>query len=161
MKIENTQQLADIVQSSGLRLFRDAWRQNMADESREVASVTGSHYFSKDTLRFFNAKVYEGYIVGNGLAYLFVESVLPPDNVRVYRASVYMPELIHYGYTGSSDGSYRKARKVYQRELMRKAKKAIGYTGVRGKVYDDGNIIEFRPYGLCRVMFISFDDTGV
>lgn len=79
----------------------------------------------------------------------------------VRRASVTMPEMIHYGYTGSSDGSYRKASKVYNRELMRKAKKALGYTGVRGKVYDDGDIIEFRPYGMCRVIFISFDNSGV
>ena len=79
----------------------------------------------------------------------------------VQRASVTMPELIHYGYTGSADGSWRKASKTYRRELMRRAKKAMGYTGVRGKVYDDGDIIEFRPHGLCQVMFIYFDDSGV
>jgi hypothetical protein len=71
----------------------------------------------------------------------------------VKRETVTMPELTHYGYDGSSN--YSKANKTYQRELMRKAKAAVGLTNVRGKVYDSGNMIEFRPYHMCQVMFIT------
>lgn len=40
--------------------------------------------------------------------------------------------------------------------VMRAAKKAMGLTNVRGRVTDHGDTIEFRPYGLCTVMFITF-----
>lgn len=72
----------------------------------------------------------------------------------VRRASVAMPDLTHYGYTGSTDGSYARANKVYQRELMRRAKAAVGLTGVRGTRSDYGDTIEFRPYGSCTVLFV-------
>ncbi len=71
------------------------------------------------------------------------------------RAVVYVPELNHYGYTGSTDGSYRKANKAQTRELMRKAKAAVGLTGVRGVTSQVGEVIEFRPYGSATVMFIQ------
>ena len=73
----------------------------------------------------------------------------------VRRATVTMPELTHYGYTGSTDGSYAKANKRYERELMRRAKAAVGLTGVRGRRDDIGGMLEFRPYGCATVMFIS------
>jgi hypothetical protein len=73
----------------------------------------------------------------------------------VKRANVTMPELTHYGYDGSTN--YVKANKVYTRELMRKAKLEMGLTGVRGAVWDHGDMIEFRPYGSCTVMFITAD----
>ena len=74
----------------------------------------------------------------------------------VRRASVTMPELTHYGYTGSTDGSYSHANRIANRELMRKAKAEMGLTGIRGRVEHYGDCIEFRPYGLCQVMFITF-----
>lgn len=74
----------------------------------------------------------------------------------VKRETVTMPELTHYGYDGGTN--YTKANKVYERELMRKAKAAIGLTGVRGRVNSYGDVIEFRPYGLLQVMFISWAD---
>jgi hypothetical protein len=76
----------------------------------------------------------------------------------VRRATVHMPELTHYGYTGSTDGTYAKANKTANRELMRKAKAAMGLTNVRGRTYDHGDMIEFRPYGLLQVMFVQFSD---
>lgn len=51
----------------------------------------------------------------------------------VKRCNVTMPDLTHYGYSGSADGSYSMANKVFKRELMRKAKAAIGLTGIRGR----------------------------
>ncbi len=76
----------------------------------------------------------------------------------VKRETVTMPKLTDYGYTGSADGSYAKANKVYTRELMRKAKAAVGLTGVRGVKHDHGDMIEFRPYGMATVMFVNYTD---
>ena len=49
----------------------------------------------------------------------------------VKRAKIHMPELTHYGYDGGTN--YGKANRIFERELMRKAKAAMGLTGVRGK----------------------------
>lgn len=72
----------------------------------------------------------------------------------VKRAVVTMPELTHYGYDGGS--GYAKANKAYERELMRRAKAAMGLTGVRGVTSSHGDTIEFHPYGSCTVMFITY-----
>ena len=72
----------------------------------------------------------------------------------VKRASVHMPQLTEYGYTGSADGTYSKANKVYERELMRKAKAAMGLTGVSGRKEHWGESVSFYPYGGNVVMFI-------
>jgi len=74
----------------------------------------------------------------------------------VTRAAVYMPELTHYGYTGSTDGSYSRANKVFNRELMRRAKACVGLTGQRGRTEWYGDNGEFRPYGANLVLFISY-----
>jgi hypothetical protein len=42
--------------------------------------------------------------------------------------------------------------------VMRRAKKAVGISGLRGKTYDYGDMIEFRPYGMATVMFVTVDD---
>jgi hypothetical protein len=76
----------------------------------------------------------------------------------VKRKTIYMPEMTHYGYTGSTDGSYPRALKKYNREMMRRAKAAMGLTGIRGKTFHHGDMTEFRPYGMCTVMFIHFED---
>jgi hypothetical protein len=41
------------------------------------------------------------------------------------------------------------------RAIMRRAKAAVGLTGVRGRTYSHGDMWEFRPYGSCTVMFAS------
>lgn len=74
----------------------------------------------------------------------------------VRRETVTMPELTHYGYDGSTN--YAKANKVYQRELMKAAKAAVGLTGVRGTVENYGDNVTFRPYGLLQIMFINWRD---
>jgi hypothetical protein len=51
---------------------------------------------------------------------------------------------------------YRSAG--YRRSLMRRAKAAVGLTGVRKTTYDMGDGFEFRPYGICTVMFVSWRD---
>jgi hypothetical protein len=74
----------------------------------------------------------------------------------VRRASVHMPELTHYGYDGGTN--YSKANRVFQRELMRRAKAEMGLTGIRGKTYWHGDEGEFRPYRACTVMFLTYRD---
>jgi hypothetical protein len=74
----------------------------------------------------------------------------------VRRATVTMPELTHYGYDGGTN--YAKANKVYQRELMKRAKAEMGLTGARGRTYHHGDMSEFRPYGSCTVLFITYAD---
>lgn len=74
----------------------------------------------------------------------------------VRRETVTMPELTYYGYDGSTN--YAKANKVYQRELMRRAKAAVGLTGVRGKVYRQGDWVEFIPYRCSTILTISWAD---
>jgi hypothetical protein len=39
---------------------------------------------------------------------------------------------------------------------MRRAKAAIGLSGVRGETHDHGDGYEFRPYGMCTVMFVTW-----
>jgi len=74
----------------------------------------------------------------------------------VRRAAVTMPELTHYGYDGSTN--YSKANRVFNRELMKRAKAKVGWTGKRGVTMAQGDSIEFRPYRECTVMFITYRD---
>ncbi len=71
----------------------------------------------------------------------------------VRRATIEMPELTHYGYDGATN--YCKANKIYRRELMRRAKAAVGLTGARGRTDDYGDRFDFRPYSSCTVLFIT------
>ncbi len=75
----------------------------------------------------------------------------------VKRCTVTMPELTHYGYDGGTN--YTKANKSYQRALIRRAKALCGLTGVRGVTnwFGTGDV-EFRPYGMATVMFITYAD---
>jgi hypothetical protein len=74
----------------------------------------------------------------------------------VRRAVVRMPELTHYGYDGGTN--YAQANRIFRRELMRKAKAAVGITGARGVTHHHGDESEFRPYGCCTVLFIRWSD---
>lgn len=72
----------------------------------------------------------------------------------VKRAVVKMPQLTHYGFDGSTN--YVRANRIYQRELMRKAKAAVGITGMRGVKTNTAGGIEFRPYKANMIMFIEY-----
>lgn len=77
----------------------------------------------------------------------------------VERYSVTMPELTHYGYDGGTN--YAKANRVFERELMKRAKALAGLTGVRGRTEWYGDTGEFRPYRSATVLFITYrDDDG-
>lgn len=45
-----------------------------------------------------------------------------------------------------------------QRDTMRRAKALAGYTGVRGRSSNYGDMLEFRPYRICHVLFITWCD---
>lgn len=79
-----------------------------------------------------------------------------PNYAWVKRADITMPDLTHYGYDGGTN--YAKANKTYMRELMRKAKAAMGLTGVRGRTYWHGDDGDFRPYGMATILFISYKE---
>lgn len=68
------------------------------------------------------------------------------------RGTVTMPDLTHYGFDGSSN--YVRANRIYERELVKRAKAAVGLTGVRGRTLRCGTSIEFRPYQMNTVLFI-------
>lgn len=72
----------------------------------------------------------------------------------VKRATVTMPELTHYGYDGSTN--YSKVNRVFERELLKRAKREMGLTGVRGRVESYSEMLAFRPYRMCTVMFITY-----
>lgn len=72
----------------------------------------------------------------------------------VRRAVVDMPELTAFGYDGG--GNYSQADKRYRRELMRRAKAALGLSGLRGVAYWHGDTCEFRPYRITTVLFITW-----
>lgn len=76
----------------------------------------------------------------------------------VRRGKIHMPEMTHYGYDGGSN--YAKANRTYQRELMKRAKAEVGLTGVRGVTSHHGDCSEFRPYGMCTVLFINWSEDG-
>lgn len=42
--------------------------------------------------------------------------------------------------------------------IIRKAKKLVGLSGLRGRGTWIGEMYEFRPYGLCTIMFITFSE---
>ena len=74
----------------------------------------------------------------------------------VRRETFTMPELTYYGYDGATN--YVKANKTYKRELMKKAKALAGWTGVRCKVEDYGDMIRIEPQGACMVAFVNFSE---
>ena len=77
----------------------------------------------------------------------------------IRRATVWMPDMTHYGYDGRTN--YGKTVKVFNRELMKKAKRAMDLTGVRGRAHVQGDDLEFRPYGQNTVLFITYRNHAI
>lgn len=74
----------------------------------------------------------------------------------VRREIVTMPELTHYGYDGGTN--YVKANKVFERELMKRAKAAVGLTGVRGVKFSHDGDLKFRPHCSATVLFVTYSE---
>jgi len=39
--------------------------------------------------------------------------------------------------------------------VMRRAKRELGLSGLRGRTSDYGDMLEFRPYGRCTILFVN------
>lgn len=74
----------------------------------------------------------------------------------VRRAKIASPEWTMFK---DRDGNGRRGPRAYQRTVMRRAKAAVGMTGVRGRTDSYGDGYEFHPYGMCQVMFVQWDDS--
>jgi hypothetical protein len=81
----------------------------------------------------------------------------------VKRGKVHVPELTHYGYTGSSDGSYGKANKAQSRAIVTLVKRELGLTGVPCSREGYGDMLVLRPRGMATILFINYceEDTGI
>lgn len=73
----------------------------------------------------------------------------------VNRASIPSPEWTQFK---DWDGNGRRQPRAFQRTVMRRAKAAVGMTGVRGVTHSYGDGYEFRPYRACVVMFVQWED---
>ncbi len=57
---------------------------------------------------------------------------------------------------GRDDDAWNPRRE--QSLVMRRAKAEMGMSGVRGVTHNMGDGYEFRPYGACVVMFVTWTD---
>jgi hypothetical protein len=73
----------------------------------------------------------------------------------VKRASITAPEWTAFK---DWDGNGRREPKAYQRAVMRRAKAAMGLSGVRGVTVSLGDGYEFRPYGMATVLFVTYSE---
>ncbi len=70
---------------------------------------------------------------------------------------------VEYTDTFGGDANYCWVRRaeltlpagISDRAIMRRAKAAVGITGLRGRTNDQGDMLEFRPYGCCTVLFVT------
>lgn len=64
-------------------------------------------------------------------------------------------------YGGESNYSWVKRALIEapddanQALIMRRAKKALGLSGLKGEVVNYGETIRFKPYGYCTVLFVT------
>ena len=74
----------------------------------------------------------------------------------VKRETITMPELTAFGYDGGTN--YVASNKRFNRQLVRKAKAFAGWTGLRCKVEDHGDMVVIRPNNACMVAFVTYQD---
>jgi hypothetical protein len=91
---------------------------------KECVSICKSHFFDKDTMRFFNSRVGEtAYLDGRGGAF-FTTSERGPNNVRGYSVRHYDPERCGVETVGKFQ-SYKTAAQA-QGAAQRAAKRGTG-----------------------------------
>ena len=71
----------------------------------------------------------------------------------VRRATLSVPEWSAFK---DWDGDGRREPKAYQRTVMRRAKAALGLSGVRGRTLSIGDSYEFRPYNMACVLYVTY-----
>lgn len=65
--------------------------------------------------------------------------------------------VANYSWVNREKITFPKDSNPTDRQIMRKAKKVMGLSGVRGKSFHYGDFSEFRPYRSCTILFVSFD----
>ena len=60
-------------------------------------------------------------------------------------------------YSWCKRESFELADTATRATIMKHAKRCVGLLGARGRVEHFGNVIAFRPFGICQVMFITFN----
>ena len=73
----------------------------------------------------------------------------------VRRATISVPEWSAFR---DWDGNGRREPKAYQRTVMRRAKAALGLSGVRGRTLSIGDSYEFRPYNTACVLYVTYSE---
>jgi hypothetical protein len=74
--------------------------------------------------------------------------------------------LVEYTDTFGGEANYSWVQRATlgdseetNRQLAKRFKAEMGLTGVRGRSYWHGDEYEFRPYGMCTVLFARYDDS--
>ena len=80
--------------------------------------------------------------------------------VRSVNDEAAMKVMIEYTDTFGGEANYawcsRETITVSSdKGLMRRAKRLMGLSGVRGRTYDRGDLIEFRPYRIATILFVQ------
>jgi len=73
----------------------------------------------------------------------------------VKRATISVPEWPAFK---DWDGNGRREPKAYQRTVMRRAKAALGLSGLRGRTLSIGDSYEFRPYNMACVLYVTYSE---
>ena len=74
--------------------------------------------------------------------------------------------MLVYEYTDTFGGeaNYSWVRRgelqpdLKNKTALRRAKAAVGLSGVRGTTYNTGDMIEFRPYKMATVLFVYWEE---
>ena len=77
-----------------------------------------------------------------------------------------MAWAVEYTDTFGGDANYSWVRRATigarknetQASVMRRAKRAVGINGLKGRTVSHGDAYEFRPHGICAVLFVTWSD---
>lgn len=60
-------------------------------------------------------------------------------------------------YSWVKRGNIAMDKALSEAQIKRRAKKAVGLSGVRGRWEDFGDMFRFTPYGACVTLFVNYD----
>jgi endonuclease YncB( thermonuclease family) len=89
----------------------NATRPTTIDEIETAVRSTGSHWFDRDTMRFFGTKVYPE-VIDKGRFIYFVTSEKPPHGPRAYSIRQFDPETATIKTCGEFCG-YKSRQAAY------------------------------------------------
>lgn len=72
---------------------------------------------------------------------------------------------VEYTDTFGGEANYTWVRRIEfdvktntNRAILRKAKALMGLSNVRGRTEDCGDMLRFKPYGSCTILFITYSE---